>query len=706
MEQGVETSIAGSPAYVCTVAGGGVNSTKFQQADLLIDAKRPAWSGMCKLTCSSAADGCEPEVFWVPRVHAAGQWLQCSLETPACIVGLRIGSNQDGSKGEVGRGFHTTQISVQVQLEASASQWHNVVLANPPANFPPSGGTVMFGTAALVRALRIMPTAWGESGIGLHVTMLEELVAGPLDIRFNLCINHGISFDHGERKLIACDNSAVETGGITHFRVIGSDSPAVTLRSLHVPRPQIWSGVAIRRVSFGSLPRTMFAISNVKIFEGAVGGVIRVLAGGGVAGNNATGEAAGFHSLNDLCVTDANIYVADQNMIRRCTFSGVVTTFAGASNPGHVDAAGEAARFNGICGLAYDEHSATIVCADTANHRIRKICMGAHTTTVAGTGIAELKNGLGTAASFSSPRGVVTWKRWIFVSDSGNHALRCITPDGLVSTLAGGRSAGFRDGVGSKALLNSPESICHDNQGRFYFIDLGNQRIRSFVANVTDVIPPARSDLPGILASLCDEKLGSGNDVIFNVGGKQVFAVRSLIEARSSYFKVLLGDSRDTRMLASDQERKEGRTARFTSGTPVKIDVADASYLAFRCVIRYLHSDLVRFPEEGDGATADVALEILQLACKYQLPRLQIECERLIAESITCSNACSLLAAADRCNTTPPAGGPSHRHVANLRSLCKAFVIRNFAQVRRSPDFSCLPQHLLVEIALQLTVQG
>jgi hypothetical protein len=62
-------------------------------------------------------------------------------------------------EGRSGGGFHTTQISVQVQLEASASQWHNVALANPPANFPPSGGTVMFGTATLVRALRIMPTA-------------------------------------------------------------------------------------------------------------------------------------------------------------------------------------------------------------------------------------------------------------------------------------------------------------------------------------------------------------------------------------------------------------------------------------------------------------------------------------------------------------------------------------------------------------------
>ncbi len=107
------------------------------------------------------------------------------------------------------------QFLVQVQLEASASQWHNVALANQPVTFPPSGGTAMFGTAAFVRALRIMPTAWGDSGIGLHVTLLEELVAGPLDIRFNFNINHGISFDHSKRKLVCCDRLTVECGGIT-----------------------------------------------------------------------------------------------------------------------------------------------------------------------------------------------------------------------------------------------------------------------------------------------------------------------------------------------------------------------------------------------------------------------------------------------------------------------------------------------------------
>ena len=328
-----EISIAGSPAYICTVAGGGLDGTKFAQADLFIDPQRkPAWSGACEVTCSSAAEDCVPEVFWVPAKHAAGQWLQCSLETPACIVGLRIEHN-DGSKGAVGVGFHTTQFSVQVQLvDGPDDLWCDAPLADPSAKLPPNGGSAMFQTAAFLRALRILPTAWGDSGIGMHVVLLEELVAGPHDAKFGFTPpNQGVSLDQDARKLIVCDNATGHQGGTTNFGVTSDTPAAVMLQSLHVPRPQIWNQVVIRRVGFGSHPKTMFAISNVKIFEAAVGG-IKVLAGGGAGGNNATGEAAGFGNLKDLCVTDASIYVADENMIRCCTFAGVVTTFAGASS--------------------------------------------------------------------------------------------------------------------------------------------------------------------------------------------------------------------------------------------------------------------------------------------------------------------------------------------------------------------------------------
>ena len=324
----------------------------------------------------------------------------------------------------------------------------------------------------------------------------------------------------------------------------------------------------------------MYAISKVKVFVAEGGHSMKVLAGGGVSGNNATGEAAGFGDIKDLCVTDANIFVADQNMVRRVSFVGVVTTFAGSKDAGHVDAQGESARFNLIMALDFDESSKVFVCADANNHRIREITVHGIVTTIAGTGVEELKDGLRTAASFKNPQGLVTCNRWIFVSDTGNQALRCISPDGIVRTIAGGPTTGHRDACGGEALLHNPASICHDGNGRFYFIDTGNQRVRTFAADVSASIPLPPSDMTKVLASLCDEEAGNKNDLIFIVQGRPVYGLRAIVRARSKYFAALIGDSRDVQGLKSEEERAQARQKRFAdaSAIPLQIEIQDASY--------------------------------------------------------------------------------------------------------------------------------
>ena len=78
-------------------------------------------------------------------------------------------------------------------------------------------------------------------------------------------------------------------------------------------------------------------------------------------------------------------------MIRCVSFAGVVTTFAGSQQAGHVDANGESARFSNIGGVSFDRDVGAIICADTNNHRIRKILIRTReASTVAGTGVAEL----------------------------------------------------------------------------------------------------------------------------------------------------------------------------------------------------------------------------------------------------------------------------------------------------------------------------
>ena len=89
-------------------------------------------------------------------------------------------------------------------------------------------------------------------------------------------------------------------------------------------------------------------------------------------------------------------------------------------------------------------------------------------------------NATGTSALFNNPRGItVDGNGSIFVADSGNHAIRQITPSGVVTTFAGADSAnnpGFVNGTGTAARFNNPTSIAYNIN--FYVGDYGNNCIR------------------------------------------------------------------------------------------------------------------------------------------------------------------------------------------------------------------------------------
>jgi len=234
--------------------------------------------------------------------------------------------------------------------------------------------------------------------------------------------------------------------------------------------------------------------SNIYVGEGRMntirkvttGGVVTTLAGStGLAGSaDGTGPTARFNFLNGLAVDDAGtIYAADgdNESIRRITGAGLVTTLAGATGvPGSADGTGPSARFNAPRGTTVDNQGNVYV-ADWNNHTIRRITPGGVVSTLAGTpGQSGGTDGTGASASFNFPNSVaVDGSGNVFVSEEGGNTIRKITPQGLVSTLAGtyGKS-GSADGSGGAARFNGPKGLAVDSSGNIYVADYGNKTIR------------------------------------------------------------------------------------------------------------------------------------------------------------------------------------------------------------------------------------
>ena len=212
-------------------------------------------------------------------------------------------------------------------------------------------------------------------------------------------------------------------------------------------------------------------------------GVVSIFAGMmGVSGNmDGIGAAATFRPLTGITTDNAgNVYVTDRfnHSIRKITPTGVVTTFAGTGAAGNTDGIGIAASFWEPNGITTDP-SGNLYVVEVTNHQVRKITPAGVVTTFAGTGAAGNTDGIGTAASFNTPAGITTDAAGnIYVADFSNHQIRKITPTGVVTTLAGSGVAGSTDGVGTAASFNKPTGIVTDAAGNIYVTDDGGHIIR------------------------------------------------------------------------------------------------------------------------------------------------------------------------------------------------------------------------------------
>jgi hypothetical protein len=166
---------------------------------------------------------------------------------------------------------------------------------------------------------------------------------------------------------------------------------------------------------------------------------VSAFAGNGTAGaDNGDAAKASFNAPAGLAAdASGNIYVADagNNLIRKISPAGVVSTLAGP------------AGFNGPNSLAVDS-AGNVYVTDAGNNQIKKVTPAGVVSVVAGNGTQGAANGMGAAASFNHPGGIIIISQGVIViADSGNNLIRRITADGMVSTWALGSNFVYPVGI-------------------------------------------------------------------------------------------------------------------------------------------------------------------------------------------------------------------------------------------------------------------
>jgi len=154
------------------------------------------------------------------------------------------------------------------------------------------------------------------------------------------------------------------------------------------------------------------------------------------------------------------------------------------------------AQLNSPLAVAVDGDG-NLYIADTGNSRIRKVTPAGAISTIAGGRSAGFSGdgGPATTAELHFPRGVaVDSAGSLYIADSENNRIRKVTPAGIISTVAGNGNAGYSGdgGPATDAQLRSPFGVSLDGAGRLYVADEGNNAIRLLVDSQAAAPTPKR----------------------------------------------------------------------------------------------------------------------------------------------------------------------------------------------------------------------
>jgi sugar lactone lactonase YvrE len=233
----------------------------------------------------------------------------------------------------------------------------------------------------------------------------------------------------------------------------------------------------------------------VRMVHHGVIGVIRTLAGIGAAGNSGDGGRATDAELNRpgavAMMADGGFLIADtvNHQVRRVLPDGAIVHVAGTGTPGKSGNGGPAA----IAALYFPSDLAVMadggfLIADSGNHAVRRVAPDGVITLVAGiigTAGNSGDDGLATDAKLNRPNGVAVMADGGFlIADTLNHEVRRVSPAGVITRVAGTGTVGNSgdDGPATNAQLNNPSGVAVTADGGFLIADTYNHEVRKVAA--------------------------------------------------------------------------------------------------------------------------------------------------------------------------------------------------------------------------------
>jgi sugar lactone lactonase YvrE len=241
-------------------------------------------------------------------------------------------------------------------------------------------------------------------------------------------------------------------------------------------------------------------------------GPLATIAGDGsksYSGDGGPAAEATFNGMHNVAVTPAgDVYIADSwnHCIRRIDKdTGSIDTIAGTGEAGFSGDGGPAtaATFDYVMCITLNAANNRLYVADLNNRRVRSIDLETGIVrTVAGNGQRGVPQDGASAVDspLVDPRAVTVDSRGrVYVLERSGNALRIVSPDGKIHTVAGTGEKGFRDGPALEAQFASPKHVCVDDHDNVFIADDSNRAVRKYdprAQRVTTVLGRGRGQPP------------------------------------------------------------------------------------------------------------------------------------------------------------------------------------------------------------------